>query len=591
MLKRTRNCGELRTENIGQVVILNGWVNRCRDLGGLLFIDVRDRYGMTQVVFDPETDKDLFGCARNLGLEDVIAVRGIVRPRPKEALNTELPTGAIEVLAQEVEIFNTSKALPFLVTDRSTGLEDLRLKYRYLELRTKELQRTILIRHRAAQCIRKYYTQNDFLEIETPFLMKSTPEGARDYLVPSRIYKGYFYALPQSPQQYKQLLMISGFDRYFQLVRCFRDEDLRADRQPEFTQIDVEMSFVEEQDVIRSTEAMLRQVFKEIIEVELDNPFPCLTYENALQTYGSDKPDLRFGIPIHILNELIPKSDFKVFQTTITNNGIVAGICVTGGSQLSRKNLDQLTEKAISWGAKGMTSVRVSDTGLEGGAAKYLNSIEKELMQEFNAKAGDVLLFIADRPEIVYPVLGNLRLTIASLLNLIPANIYKPVWVTRFPLVEWSSEEQRFVAVHHPFTSAVPEERQLLNTRPKQVHARAYDIVINGQEIGGGSIRNHTPEMQHEMFDLLGIGKEKAENKFGFLMNALAYGAPPHGGIALGFDRLVAILAGVDNIREVIAFPKTTSAASLMDGCPTPVSDKQLKELGLKIINKEDSST
>jgi aspartyl-tRNA synthetase len=583
MLKRTRNCGELRTENIGQVVILNGWVNRCRDLGGLLFIDVRDRYGMTQVVFDPETDKDLFGCARNLGLEDVIAVRGIVRPRPKEALNTELPTGAIEVLAQEVEIFNTSKALPFLVTDRSTGLEDLRLKYRYLELRTKELQRTILIRHRAAQCIRKYYTQNDFLEIETPFLMKSTPEGARDYLVPSRIYKGYFYALPQSPQQYKQLLMISGFDRYFQLVRCFRDEDLRADRQPEFTQIDVEMSFVEEQDVIRSTEAMLRQVFKEIIEVELDNPFPCLTYENALQTYGSDKPDLRFGIPIHILNELIPKSDFKVFQTTITNNGIVAGICVTGGSQLSRKNLDQLTEKAISWGAKGMTSVRVSDTGLEGGAAKYLNSIEKELMQEFNAKAGDILLLIADRPEIVYPVLGNLRLTIASLLNLIPANIYKPVWVTRFPLVEWSSEEQRFVAVHHPFTSAVPEEHHLLKTHPEQVHARAYDIVINGQEIGGGSIRNHTPEMQHEMFDLLGIGKEEAENKFGFLMNALAYGAPPHGGIALGFDRLVAILAGVDNIREVIAFPKTTSAASLMDGCPTPVSDKQLAELGIKL--------
>ena len=589
MLKRTHNCGELRTENGGQVVVLNGWVNRCRNLGGLLFIDVRDRYGMTQVVFDPETNQDLLGSARNLGLEDVIAVKGLVRPRPKEALNPELPTGAIEVLAQEIEILNTSKALPFLVTDRSTGLEDLRLKYRYLELRTKELQRTILFRHRVAQSVRKYYTKNNFLEIETPYLMKSTPEGARDYLVPSRIYKGHFYALPQSPQQYKQLLMIAGFDRYFQLVRCFRDEDLRADRQPEFTQIDVEMSFVEEQDVMQSTEVMLRQVFKEIIEVELDNPFPCLTYENALQTYGSDKPDLRFGMPIHTFNELAAKSDFKVFQTTITNNGTVAGICVTDGAQLSRKNLDQLTKKAISWGAKGMVSVRISDTGLEGGVAKYLNSIEKELIREYNAKSGDLLLFIADRPEIVYPVLGNLRLTIASLLNLIPANVYKPLWVTRFPLVEWSAEEQRFVAVHHPFTSAVPEERQLLKTNPAQVHARAYDIVINGQEIGGGSIRNHTPEMQHEMFDLLGIGKEEAENKFGFLMNALAYGAPPHGGIALGFDRLVAILAGVDNIREVIAFPKTTSAASLMDGCPTPVSEKQLRELGLKLSNKKKS--
>jgi aspartyl-tRNA synthetase len=587
MLKRTQNCGELRTENIGRVVILNGWVNRCRNLGGLLFIDIRDRYGMTQVVFDPETDKDLFSAARNLGIEDVIAVKGIVRPRPKEALNTDLPTGAIEVLAHELEILNTSRALPFLVTDRSTGLEDLRLKYRYLDLRTKELQRTMTIRHRVAQCVRKFYTDNNFLEIETPFLMKSTPEGARDYLVPSRIYKGHFYALPQSPQQYKQLLMIAGFDRYFQLVRCFRDEDLRADRQPEFTQIDVEMSFVEEEDVIRSTEAMLRQVFKEIIGVELDNPFPCLTYEKAMQIYGSDKPDLRFGLPIHTLNELAAGSDFKVFQTIIANNGTVAGICVTGGSQLSRKKLDQLTEKVISWGARGLVAVRVADTGLEGGTAKYLNSIEKELIREFNAKTGDFLLFIADRPEITYPALGNLRLAIAALLDLIPANVYKPLWVTLFPLVEWSAEEQRFVAVHHPFTSAVPEERQLLKTDPARVHARAYDVIINGQEIGGGSIRNHTPEMQHEMFDLLGIGKEEAENKFGFLMNALAYGAPPHGGIALGFDRLVAILSGVDNIREVIAFPKTTSAASLMDGCPTEVSEKQLKELGLKLDEKD----
>jgi len=583
MLKRTVTCGKLRKEQTGQAVVLNGWVNRRRDLGGLIFVDLRDRYGITQVVFDPEDNKELFAKAHKLGAEDVIAVKGVVRARPGDAANRDLPTGGIEVLAQAIEIFNSSKTLPFLVTDRSTGLEDLRLKYRYLELRTKELQHNIALRHKAAQSVRKYFTGNDFFEIETPFLMKRTPEGARDYLVPSRIHKGKFYALPQSPQTYKQLLMISGFDRYFQIVKCFRDEDLRADRQPEFTQIDVEMSFVEEDDIMTHTESMLKQVFKEVIDVDLDSAFPRMSYEEALLKYGSDKPDLRFGIPIQTLNSLAARTEFRVFQNIIESNGTVAGICVPGGAQFSRKIIDELTTKVRDWGARGLAFAKVNENGLESGIAKFLNSIEKDLIGNFDAHAGDILLFVADKKNISYPALGNLRLAVAKQLNLIPANIYKPLWVTRFPLVEWSADDQRFVAIHHPFTSAVPEERDLMKTQPEKVHARAYDIVINGQEIGGGSIRNHTTEMQSEMFDILGIDKAEAENKFGFLLDALAFGAPPHGGIALGFDRLVSILVGVDNIREVIAFPKTTSASSLMDGSPTAVNDHQLKELGIKI--------
>jgi aspartyl-tRNA synthetase len=583
MLKRTVTCGKLRKEQTGQAVVLNGWVNRRRDLGGLIFVDLRDRYGLTQVVFDPEYNQELFAKAHKLGAEDVIAVKGVVRARPGDATNRDLPTGGIEVLAQAIEIFNSSKTLPFLVTDRSTGLEDLRLKYRYLELRTKELQHNIALRHQAAQSVRKYFTGNDFFEIETPFLMKSTPEGARDYLVPSRIHKGKFYALPQSPQTYKQLLMISGFDRYFQIVKCFRDEDLRADRQPEFTQIDVEMSFVEEDDIMTHTESMLKQVFKEVIDVDLDSAFPRMSYDEALLKYGSDKPDLRFEIPIQTLNSLAALTEFKVFQNVIKSNGTVAGICVPGGAQFSRKIIDELTAKVRDWGAKGLAFAKVTENGLESGIAKFLTSIEKDLIGNFDAHAGDILLFVADEKNISYPALGNLRLAVAKQLNLIPANIYKPLWVTRFPLVEWSADDQRFVAMHHPFTSAIPEERDLMKTQPEKVHARAYDIVINGQEIGGGSIRNHTPEMQSEMFDILGIDKAEAENKFGFLLDALAFGAPPHGGIALGFDRLVSILAGVDNIREVIAFPKTTSASSLMDGSPTAVSNRQLKELGIKI--------
>lgn len=587
MLKRSVTCGQLRKEHVGQSVILNGWINRRRDLGGLIFIDLRDRYGLTQIVCDPASDPGLMSTAHSLGMEDVIAVKGTVRRRPKEALNPDMPTGEIDILAQEIEVLNQAATLPFLVTDRSTGLEDLRLKYRYLELRTAELQHNLAVRHAAAQSVRKYYSEHQFLEIETPLLMKSTPEGARDYLVPSRIHKGRFYALPQSPQTYKQLLMVGGFDRYFQIVKCFRDEDLRADRQPEFTQIDVEMSFVEEEDVMQSTTEMLRQVFRDVLDVELPATFPKMEYREAMQLYGSDKPDIRFDMKIRTLNQLLAKCDFQVFQSVLETNGAVAAICVPGGACLSRKNIDDLTAKVRHWGARGLAFVKITEDTLASGIAKFLTIFEKDLIKTFNALPGDLLLFIADKPAIVYPVLGRLRGAAAKLMNLIPENLFQPLWVTRFPLLEWDEDLQRYLAMHHPFTAALPEDRENLTRQPETVRARAYDIVINGHEIGGGSIRNHTLEMQQEMFDVLGISRKEAQEKFGFLLDALTFGAPPHGGIALGFDRLVMLLAGTDNIRDVIAFPKTTSAASLMDGCPSPVDKKQLDELGIQLKNEQ----
>ncbi|MCK9243717.1 MAG: aspartate--tRNA ligase [Candidatus Marinimicrobia bacterium] len=587
MLKRTLTCGDLRPEYVEQIVTLNGWVNRRRDHGGLIFVDLRDRYGLTQVVFDPNSGEKLMSLARKLGLEDVIAVRGRVRRRPPDAINHEMTTGEVELLAIELEILNESHPQPFLVTDRATGLEDLRLKYRYLDLRTRELQRNIAIRHKTYQSVRNFYNERNFFEIETPFLMRSTPEGARDFLVPSRLSPGNFYALPQSPQQYKQILMISGFDRYFQIVRCFRDEDLRADRQPEFTQIDVEMSFVEEEDVIQSTEEMLRRVFREVGDIELETPFPRLQYEEAMRRFGSDKPDLRFDHEIHTLNEIASRSEFEVFRKAIAGGGIVAGICVPQASRISRKIIDELTELAKKWGAPGLAFTKVTPAGLEGGIARFLLTVKEEIIAEFKAHADDMLFFMADVPEKIHSALGNLRLEIAKRLELIPADIFKPVWITRFPLLEWSDEEGRLVAKHHPFTAAVPEEEHLLASDPAKVRARAYDIVINGHEIGGGSIRNHTVEMQNRMFDVLQISPETARNKFGFLLDALSYGAPPHGGIALGFDRLVMVLAGANNLREVIAFPKTTSGASLMDGCPTAVEEQQLNDLGLQITKKK----
>ena len=583
-LKRTVNCGELRKSNEGQTVVLNGWVNKRRDHGGLIFLDLRDRYGITQIVFDTESADAAILNAKKLGAEDVVAVKGTVRLRPENSINKEMPTGEIEIVARELEILNTSLNIPFQVTDRSTGLEDLRLKYRFLDLRTKELQKNIAIRHRAAQAVRKFYSANGFYEIETPFLTKSTPEGARDFLVPSRLHQGSFYALPQSPQTYKQLLMISGFDKYFQIVRCFRDEDLRADRQPEFTQIDVEMSFIEEEDIMNLTETMLREVFREVIGVELDDPFPRMSFDDAMRQYGSDKPDLRLGCTIRTIDEIAAKTEFAVFHSMLQKNGVIAGFCAPNAAFFSRKITDQLTEKVKQWGAGGLAFAKLTENGWESGIAKFLSPVEKELIHAFDAKVGDIVFFVSDLAKVTYSVLGYLRLEIAKMLNLIPLGVFRPIWVTRFPLLEWSDEESRYVAMHHPFTSADMEERHLLETEPEKVHARAYDIVINGSEIGGGSIRNHTVEMQERMFEALKIPKDEARFKFGYLLDALAHGAPPHGGIALGFDRLVMILAGADNLREVIAFPKTTSASSLMDGSPTPVDEKQLKELGISLI-------
>jgi aspartyl-tRNA synthetase len=475
-----------------------------------------------------------------------------------------------------------------MVADRESASEETRLKYRYLELRTSELQKTLAIRHKAAQVVREYYTDNNFFEIETPVLMKSTPEGARDFVVPSRIHEGKFYALPQSPQTYKQLLMISGFDRYFQIVKCFRDEDLRADRQPEFTQIDVEMSFVDEEDILNHTENMLRKVFREVIDVELPGKFPRMKYADAITKYGSDKPDLRFGYEIHTVNDLVKDCDFKVFSSTVEKGGKVAGICVPGAEYYSRKQIDLLTEFAKKYGAKGLAYVKITETGFDKGIAKFISPLQEQLTHEFDAKAGDIIFFVADDENITYKTLGAVRLNIAKALNLIPEKLYKTTWITDFPLFEWDEEEQRYFATHHPFTSVRPEDKELLESAPEKATARAYDIVINGYEVGGGSIRIHENDMQQKMFKALNIDDETAKLKFGYFLDALTYGTPPHGGIALGFDRLTMLLAGTDNIRDVIAFPKTTSASSLMDEAPSFIDDKQLNELHIEVTKKEE---
>ncbi len=586
MLKRTVTCGELSAANDSQEVILNGWVNRRRNLGGLIFIDLRDRYGITQIVFDPKEDEKTIDLAKRLSYEDVIAVKGKVRTRPGNMQNKDMKTGEIEVLANELELLNKSNALPFMVSDRESAYEETRLKYRYLELRTKELQKTITIRHQAAREVRNYYNAQNFYEIETPVLMKSTPEGARDFVVPSRIHPGKFYALPQSPQTYKQLLMISGYDRYFQIVKCFRDEDLRADRQPEFTQIDVEMSFIDESDIFQHTENMLRHVFKSVIDVDLPEQFPRMTYQDAITKYGSDKPDLRFDYEIHTVNDIVADSEFKVFSSTVQKGGKVAGLCVPGAKFYSRKQIDLLTDFARKYGAKGLAYVKVTNDGFDKGVAKFLSAKTDAIISEFNANPGDIIFFVADDEAVTYKTLGAVRLKVARDLDLIPKNVYKTTWITDFPLFEWDEDEERYIATHHPFTSVRPEDKELLDSAPEKATARAYDVVINGYEVGGGSIRIHDNDMQMKMFNALDIDSETAREKFGFLLDALSYGTPPHGGIALGFDRLVMLLAGTDNIRDVIAFPKTTSASSLMDESPAKISDKQLKELHIKLDEK-----
>jgi aspartyl-tRNA synthetase len=582
---RTHTCGELCESKIGESVVLNGWVDTRRDLGGLIFIDLRDRYGITQVVFEPGFDKDAHENASALRSEFVISIEGKVRKRPEGTENADLSTGQIDVMVNKLIILNVAKTPPFPVKDEIDTSEDVRLKYRYIDLRRPSIQKNLLMRHKMYQLVRKYFDDQKFIEIETPVLMKSTPEGARDYLVPSRLHKGKFYALPQSPQQYKQLLMVAGLDRYFQIVKCFRDEDLRADRQPEFTQIDIEMSFIDQENIFEVVEGLMKILYKDISNRDLQLPLPRLTFDEALERYGSDKPDLRFGLEMSNLNHVFLNTTFKVFQDHIKNKGIITGLVAPGCGEYTRNQLDLLTDFVKKLGAGGLIWMRVKNDELEAPIAKFLTDEEKkELIESLKAKPGD-LIFILTGPRLkVLSIMGSLRLEMARRLNLISTDSEpKLLWITDFPLFEWDESSKRYYAMHHPFTSPNLEDVNLMETDPARVRARAYDLVLNGTEIGGGSIRIHNADLQSKMFKALGITEEDAENRFGFLMNAFKYGAPPHGGFAFGFDRMAMIFAGESSIREVIAFPKTASAISLMEEAPSSISDDQIKELHIKI--------
>ncbi|MBM4161779.1 MAG: aspartate--tRNA ligase [Ignavibacteria bacterium] len=583
--KRTHTCGELRKQDIGKTVTLTGWIDVRRDLGGVVFIDLRDRYGKTQVVFAPQHNQQAYDVAQGLRSEYVISVTGNVEGRPADTENPDLPTGEIDVVGKELAILNKSETPPFPIEDEIDVSEDLRLKYRYLDLRRSAVQKNLLIRHCAYQVTRSYFDRNGFIEIETPILMKSTPEGARDYLVPSRIHRGKFYALPQSPQTYKQILMVSGFDRYFQIVKCFRDEDLRADRQPEFTQIDVEMSFADEDDVFRTTEGLIAELWKEILGIEIARPFRRLTYKDAMELYGTDKPDTRFALHIADCSSVVANSGFRVFSDTVRKGGVVAGFAVPALSNYTRNQLDGLTDLAKSLGAGGLVYFKHHSDRIESSVDKFVSPDEvKAIAQKIGSKNGDLGLIISGTWQKALTILGTLRLEMASRLDLIPEGHWNFLWITDFPLLEFSEDDKRFVAVHHPFTSPKPEDVPLLDADAATARARAYDLVLNGNEIAGGSIRIHSSELQSKMFGLLGIGPEEAKQKFGFLLDAFKYGAPPHGGIAYGFDRIVMLLTGQKSIRDVIAFPKTSSAMSLMDDSPSTVDKKQLDELHIRIL-------
>ena len=587
-LKRTHTCGQLRKDDVGKEVILNGWIHAKREHGGLIFFDLRDRYGKIQVVFDESQAAEAFKQAKKLGLEDVVAVSGQVVARSDENIKPDLPTGEIDLQCGELEVLNEAEPLPFLVTDRESALEELRLKYRYLELRTEELQHNLLARSRIYKLTRDFFVEHNFVEVETPVMMKSTPEGARDYLVPSRLHHGRFYALPQSPQTYKQLLMIGGYDRYVQIVKCFRDEDLRADRQPEFTQIDVEMSFVDEEDVYGIVEGLIRRLYQEVHGIELPEQFPRFEYREAMERYGTDKPDLRYELELREFAPYVEDSDFNAFKGVLEGGGRVKALVVPGGAKYSRKDIDGLTNLVTEYHrAKGLAWMKATGEGLDGGIAKFFpEKVEQSITADLDVKEGDLLLLIGDREEVALPALGALREEIARRETLINEQEVRPLWITGFPLVEYDEDEKRWIAMHHPFTAPHPEDISLLDSDPGNVRSRGYDLVINGYEVAGGSIRNHHTQRQEQVFKLLGISTEEAEEKFGFLLNALKYGAPPHGGIAFGFDRLVMLLVGVNQIRDVIAFPKTTSALSLMDGAPARVTDEQLRELGLCLREK-----
>jgi aspartyl-tRNA synthetase len=583
--KRSHDCGGLRLEDEGKEALLMGWVNVRRDLGNLIFIDLRDRDGITQIVFDPQKESRCHEKAHILRSEWVIAVKGRVVKRITGQENKNMPTGGVELVATELKILNKSEVPPFQIDSTVDASETLRLKYRYLELRRPKIFQNFKRRHLMAVSIRDYLNERGFLEVETPILTKSTPEGARDYLVPSRVNKGMFFALPQSPQLFKQLLMVAGFEKYYQIVRCFRDEDLRADRQPEFTQVDLEMSFVNEDDVMDIFEGMVRRLFKEILDVEIVNPVPRMEFTEAMDRYGSDKPDTRFGLELKNISDIVKDCEFKVFKETVEKGGVVRGINVKGAANdFSRKIIDELAAYAAEFGAKGLAWIKITDGPWQSPIAKFLNEHEqKSIEKAFDATPGDLILIVADKQGIVNQALGALRLNIAARLNLISKDKYSFLWVTKFPLMEYNAEEDRYHAMHHPFTSPLYEDLDMLDKDPLKVRARAYDLILNGVEIGGGSIRIHDTMMQERIFNLLGITKEEADIKFGFLLEALKFGAPPHGGMAIGFDRLAAIMSGADSIREVIAFPKTSSASCLMTNAPSGVDDKQLNELGLAV--------
>jgi len=586
--KRTHMCGVLRKENIDAEVILMGWVQKNRELGGLKFLDLRDRTGLCQIVFDEEISSEAFEKASALRGEFVIAVKGTVKKR--YSVNDEMPTGQIEVFAKELRILSKSEVPPIHINDEDTAKESLRLKYRYLDLRKPKMFKKLMMRNKISKSVRDFMEENGFVDVETPVLTKPTPEGARDYLVPSRVNKGKFYALPQSPQLFKQLLMVSGFDRYYQIVKCFRDEDLRKDRQPEFTQIDIEMSFVDQEDVMSINEKLMQKVFKETKGVDIEVPFKRFTYEEAMARFGSDKPDTRFGYELKDLTQVLKDSEFKVFSGTIAKGGIVQGINIKGQMDAySRNNIKKLEKFVADYGAKGLAWFKIKEDGVNSPIEKFLSKDEvKGIVEAMEAEVGDLLLFVADQKKIVYDSLGALRCFIADDLDMIDDSTYDLLWVTDFPVFEYDDEEERYVAKHHPFTAPKVEDIDLLETNPEKAKANAYDIILNGFEVGGGSIRINTLELQQKMFKALGFSEEEAKEKFGFLLEAFKYGAPPHGGIAYGLDRLAMILTDSENIREVIAFPKTQNATSLLTDAPGIASEAQMAELGIKLMEERN---
>ncbi len=588
MAQRTTYCGLVSEKELNQTVTLKGWVQKRRDLGGVIFIDLRDREGIVQIVFNPEVNKEAWEIADKCRSEYVIEITGVVRKRDDLAINPKMVTGEFEVFASEIVILNKAKTPPFLIEDDQTVGDEIRMKYRYLDLRRPKMTKNIKMRNETTKAIRHYLDDHDFLDIETPYLGKSTPEGARDYLVPSRVHAGHFYALPQSPQLFKQLLMNAGFDRYYQIVRCFRDEDLRGDRQPEFTQVDIETTFLTSEEIQTYTEGLIAKVMKDVRGIDVTLPFPRMTYDEAMNRYGSDKPDTRFEMELIDLSDIVKDVDFKVFQMALEKGGVVKALnAKNASSNYSRKDLDNLGQYASQFGAKGLAWLKVEEDGLKGPIAKFMGEATDAIVAATNAEVGDILLFGADTKEIVAATLGAIRSRLGKELGLIDESKFNFLWITEWPQFEYSEEEGRYVSAHHPFTMPKAEDVELLGTDPGKVYAEAYDIVLNGYELGGGSIRIHTRELQEKVLQTLGFSKEQMEEQFGFLLSALDYGFPPHGGIALGLDRFVMLLAGEENIREVIAFPKNGKAADVMSDAPSTVSDAQLFDLNIDVTSVE----